>query len=138
MEIDLGTDPLDPDSDDDGIPDGTELGIVHPGPGTDTSRGHFRPDQDPTTTTDPRNPDTDGDGTPDGWEDCNGNGRVDPGERDPNDPGDTGEPRCVPTTDTIEIGGGGGCRTAPAAGGTAAFLFAALAFGLAIRPRRRP
>jgi MYXO-CTERM domain-containing protein len=48
------------------------------------------------------------------------------------------DPGCGTNPRTIEIGGGGGCRTAPAAGGTAAFLLAALAFGLAIRPRRRP
>ena len=100
LEVDLGTDPLDPDSDDDGIPDGTELGFTVPAPGTDPDPGSFVPDSDPTTTTDPLDPDTDGDGTSDGLEDCNRNGRVDPGERDPNDPFDAGEPACVPPPET--------------------------------------
>ena len=109
LELDLGTDPLDPDSDDDGISDGTELGLTEPTPGTDTTRDRFVPDGDPTTTTDPRNPDTDGDGTEDGAEDCDRDGAVDPGERDPNDPSDTDEPPCGIDRTTIEVGGGGGC-----------------------------
>ncbi len=89
---------LDPDSDGDGLFDGLELGITEPVPartidgfasaGTDVSVGSFTPDADPTTTTNPANPDTDGDGLLDGQEDQNRNGRVDPGETDPNDPND--------------------------------------------------
>ena len=44
----------------------------------------FHPDLDPTTTTDPLDPDTDDDKKMDGVEDANHNGRVDPGETDPN------------------------------------------------------
>ncbi|MBI3448526.1 MAG: hypothetical protein HY049_06390 [Acidobacteria bacterium] len=74
---------LDPDSDNDGILDGTERGITAPAPGTDTSRGFFVPDADPNTTTDPLVADTDGGGVADGAEDRNFNGKLDPGETDP-------------------------------------------------------
>ncbi|MEE9463340.1 MAG: hypothetical protein V3V53_15995, partial [Bacteroidales bacterium] len=67
------TDPLNPDTDGDGINDGTESGLTAPETGdTDLSAGNFIPDDDPSTTTDPTNPDTDGDGMPDGWEVTNG------------------------------------------------------------------
>jgi MYXO-CTERM domain-containing protein len=83
---------IDPDSDNDGIFDGTESGVVTPGPGTDTGRGHFVPDADPTETTNPLDRDTDtptGEtGFDDGSEDENHNGRVDPGEFDPNERAD--------------------------------------------------
>ncbi len=79
---------LDPDSDNDGINDGTEVGITTPVPATDTSKGFFVADQDPTTTTDPTDPDTDDGGVRDGDEDANHNGRIDTGERDPNNGGD--------------------------------------------------
>jgi outer membrane protein OmpA-like peptidoglycan-associated protein len=83
---------LDPDSDDDGILDGTELGVTDDerDPDTDPGAGNFVPDADPTTTTDPRNRDTDRGGVPDGTEDANHNGRVDAGERDPNNAADDG------------------------------------------------
>ena len=139
-EVDLGTDPTDPDSDGDGIPDGIEVGLTVPDAGTDTSRGHFRPDEDPTTVTDPLDPDTDGDGTPDGREDCDRNGRVDEGERDPNDPSDVDEPPCGLDRNTMELGGGGGCRVAP--GGPAEtpplLLLGAVLATLAVARRRRP
>jgi MYXO-CTERM domain-containing protein len=74
-EVDIGTDPDDSDTDDDGIEDGIEVG-----------------DDEPT---DPLNPDSDGDGLCDGGEtvegvceegeDTNNNGEVDEGETDPND-----------------------------------------------------
>jgi len=78
------TDPQNPDTDDDGLQDGTELGFTlqDVGPGTDLS--FFKPDLDPTTTTDPLNADSDMDRRKDGDEDRNHNGRVDPGETDPN------------------------------------------------------
>ncbi len=79
---------LDPDSDNDGLFDGTELGVATPPTGTDVSRGHFRADADPTTTTDPTKADTDNGGVSDGAEDPNRNGRIDAGERNPNDPSD--------------------------------------------------
>ena len=90
--VDTGeTDPCNIDSDGDGIQDGTELGISEPvtdpdgdGPLLGTDTDVFIPDADPATTTDPLNPDTDGDGLTDGEEDTNHNGRVDPGETDPN------------------------------------------------------
>ena len=82
--VDFGeTDPNNPDTDSDGIQDGTELGFTAADiePGTDTA--FFQPDLDPATQTDPLNPDTDGDRIIDGIEDANQNGRVDPGEADP-------------------------------------------------------
>ncbi|MCB9647810.1 MAG: DUF4215 domain-containing protein [Deltaproteobacteria bacterium] len=90
------TDPLDPDTDGDGIPDGVETSAtplasgqsgVTGAPYQGTAPG-FTPDADPTTQTDPTSPDTDQGGLPDGLEDTNFNGRVDPGETDPNDPSD--------------------------------------------------
>ena len=86
------TDPLVSDTDGDGLPDGLETSssVVQGGAsdaagvlyaGTDFS---FVPDLDLTTSTDPTNADTDDDTVPDGEEDANRNGRVDPGETDPN------------------------------------------------------
>ena len=76
--------PLDPDSDGDGLRDGTELGITEPvrgisawsvsgtDPGAHTGGNpHFIVDADPTTRTDPLLVDSDGDGVPDGWLDHN-------------------------------------------------------------------
>jgi outer membrane protein OmpA-like peptidoglycan-associated protein len=82
----------DPDSDNDGILDGTERGVTDGDrhPDTDPDAGNFVPDADPTTTTDPLDPDTDRGGVSDGAEDANRNGRVDEGERDPNNPVDDG------------------------------------------------
>ncbi len=83
-EDSLNTDPLDPDSDDDGILDGVE----------DANRDGVIGDDE----TDPTEPDTDGDGFCDGplfvdfecdaGEDQNANGQVDVGESDPLDPCD--------------------------------------------------
>ncbi|MGC6514821.1 MAG: OmpA family protein, partial [Myxococcota bacterium] len=84
---DYGTDPLDTDTDDDGIQDGTELGRSNGHP-TDTDPAVFIPDADPTTTTDPLDADTDDGGISDGVEDANANGAIDAGEIDPNDPVD--------------------------------------------------
>jgi uncharacterized repeat protein (TIGR01451 family)/MYXO-CTERM domain-containing protein len=78
-------DALDPDSDNDGLYDGTEMGVTLPGAGTDVSQGHFIPDADPDTVTNPLDPDTDGGGAEDGDEDTNHNGQQDTGERDPVD-----------------------------------------------------
>jgi uncharacterized repeat protein (TIGR01451 family) len=74
---------LDPDSDDDGLFDGTELGLGCDQGGTDLRRRRCVADADPTTTTDPLSADTDQGGVKDGSEDSNLNGRVDPGESDP-------------------------------------------------------
>ncbi|NVJ19810.1 OmpA family protein [Myxococcus sp. AM011] len=77
------TDPNEADTDGDGIQDGTELGLTE-GEGSDTDATVFIPDADPTTVTNPLNPDTDGGSVRDGVEDANHNGRIDPGETDPN------------------------------------------------------
>jgi hypothetical protein len=78
------TNPCLVDTDGDGLQDGTELGYTmdHIGPDTDTTV--FQPDLDPSTKTYPWDADTDRDGKSDGEEDSNHNGRVDPGESDPN------------------------------------------------------
>ncbi len=81
-----GTDPLDFDSDDDGVSDGVEVGVFTAD--RDSDPAVFVPDDDPSNTTLPNNPDTDGDGVLDGEEDANGNGRIDDGEGNPNDPTD--------------------------------------------------
>ncbi len=84
--VDAGeTDPFNPDTDGDGIQDGTELGYTLDDIGPDTDTTVFQPDEDPITTTDPLNPDTDGDSLSDGQEDPDHNGRVDKGERNPAD-----------------------------------------------------
>ena len=76
------TDPLNPDTDGDGVQDGTEVGETAGTDDTDTAI--FVPDADPTTTTDPNDDDTDDDCLLDGSEDTNGNGAVDSNETDPN------------------------------------------------------
>ena len=106
---------LDPDADDDGLPDGLELGFATPLPprtlgefavgGTDEAAGRFVADQDVTTVTDPTDADSDDDGLSDGAEDANGNGRVDPGESDPNDVLDPG----ISCTDSGDCPAGLGC-----------------------------
>ncbi|WP_084511554.1 C10 family peptidase [Desulfatibacillum aliphaticivorans] len=76
------TNPCNPDSDDDGILDGTELGYTA---GTaDTAPGVFVADADPSTATNPLEADSDGDGVSDGDEDANHNGMMEVGETDPN------------------------------------------------------
>jgi uncharacterized protein (TIGR03382 family) len=80
--------PLDPDSDNDGLFDGTETGVTTPNADTDVGAGHFTPDADPSTHTGPLDPDTDDGGVPDGAEDVNHNGRIDGTETDPLDPAD--------------------------------------------------
>ncbi|MEK7704931.1 MAG: hypothetical protein AAB426_08225 [Myxococcota bacterium] len=87
------TDPLQIDSDHDGIQDGTEVGLTAPQVPAATQTGvcpippsaepKFCPDADGATTTDPRNPDSDAGGVFDGEEDRDRNGRLDAGERDP-------------------------------------------------------
>lgn len=78
-------DALDPDSDNDGILDGTEAGITAAIAPADTNMAspNFRADLDPLTQTDPKLVDTDGDGLDDGEEDLNHNGRLDAGESSP-------------------------------------------------------
>lgn len=98
---------LDPDSDDDGVLDGTEAGLATPDEDTDLEAGNFVPDADPSTTTEVTNPDTDEDGLPDGVEDSNQNGRVDPGESDPNDPNDPPRDRDAGVPDSARPDAGG-------------------------------
>jgi hypothetical protein len=70
------------DTDGDGLPDGLELGLTA---GTlDTDGAVFIPDADPLTTTDPLAADTDGGGVDDGIEDQSRDGAVDTWETDPN------------------------------------------------------
>ena len=92
----FGTDPLNPDSDGDGVQDGTELGATTVNPDNSQGPNPFVPDADPTSTTDPNNPDSDGDGLTDGEEDVNADGASPAvigdtgtsgsGETDPNNP----------------------------------------------------
>ena len=83
---------LDPDGDGDGLWDGTESGVTAPSAGTDVEAGFFVADADPNTTTGPRDRDSDNGGAADGVEDSSGDGEVDVGETDPNDPSDDGGP----------------------------------------------
>lgn len=78
----------DPDSDDDGLFDGTELGLPCSNAATDAAAQKCIADADPSTTTSMVDPDTDRGGVKDGTEDTNRDGKVDSGERDPNDPSD--------------------------------------------------
>ncbi|NJK89450.1 MAG: hypothetical protein HC923_08630, partial [Myxococcales bacterium] len=78
-----GTSPLLVDSDRDGLADGLERGIVAPLVDSRCPSG-VALDQDPASRTELTERDTDGDGALDGVEDANQNGRVDPGESDPN------------------------------------------------------
>ncbi len=104
---------LDDDSDNDLLKDGTELGVTTPSAATNVGAGSFVPDDDPATRTNPLEPDTDRGGVPDGTEDTNRNGRVDTGERDPNLP-----------VDDLPVGssssGGSGSSAGSASGGSSA------------------
>ncbi|HWN67001.1 MAG TPA: hypothetical protein VNM90_05140, partial [Haliangium sp.] len=77
---------LDPDSDNEGLTDGLERGVTDAErhPDTDVGAGNFVPDADGNTDTSQLVADTDNGGVSDFAEDPNGNGRIDPGERDPN------------------------------------------------------
>ena len=85
--ISLGeTDPASSDSDGDLLTDGLELGLTV---GTfDSDINYFAADTDPTTTTDPLLTDSDLGGVNDGIEDQNRNGAIDTWETDPNDGAD--------------------------------------------------
>ena len=127
-EVTGGTDPLNSDTDGDGILDGTEIGMTEP-ISDDTDPNVFVPDLDPNTTTDPLDPDTDRGGVSDGVEDANHNGRVDPGEPDPNITDDD-FPETPLDLSGLTAQGSGGC-----AGGDASAwaLFGGLAFALVSR-----
>ncbi len=131
---------LDPDSDGDGIFDGTELGLGCGGPGVDPTKGQCIADADPSTKTDPLDPDTDDGSVSDGDEDTNHNGRIDPGERDPNVGADDTTCVglvCVGDDGSLE-GGGLSCSASPPGRGAAAgALGLALAALLAGARRKR-
>ena len=124
-----------PDSDDDGLPDGTEVN---------------------TGGTNPRNPDSDGDGLNDGDEDKDHNGTIDPGESDPLNPdtdgggtndGDEAQAGSDPNNsiDDIRRVVGSGCSSSGNSGlvGLVGMMFALLALTrrgrreLAVAPSRR-
>ena len=134
LEAEIGTDPFDDDSDDDGLTDGTE---------------YLR-----LPATDPLAPDTDGDGLCDGpigvatlceaGEDLDGDGVLDDGETDPayadTDEGGVADGREVrrgtdPRDPSDDRKDRGGCGCGSAAPGGAEFGIVAL-IGLAIRRRR--
>jgi uncharacterized repeat protein (TIGR01451 family) len=77
------TKPLVADTDLDGLCDGLEAGLAAP-QGMNTRGGVCGFDADPASRTNPTQLDSDSGGDPDNVEDANGNGRVDPGETDPN------------------------------------------------------
>jgi len=87
----FSTDPTNPDTDSDGLQDGTELGndawwLGDPSNGIGgTDTSINIPDADPSTTTDPLDDDTDNDGLMDGQEDVNQDGEFLGIELDPND-----------------------------------------------------
>lgn len=85
--VGVDTDPNNADTDGDGVQDGTESGLTNADVGDDTGDS-FVPDSDPGSTTSPVRADSDLDGLKDGEEDSNGNGRIDADESDPNDPCD--------------------------------------------------
>ncbi len=97
------TDPQNIDTDGDGLPDGLEEGLQQPGADPSLcTYGAALFDTNPATKTDACNPDSDGDGVQDGAEDVNHNGAVDPGELDPNNPGDaTGPVQAACTTSNL-------------------------------------
>ena len=81
------TDPLDPDSDDDGLNDGDEAhaGTDPNDPDTDDDLLLDGVEINGENPTDPLDADSDDDGLRDGTEDGNHDGRLDPRETDPND-----------------------------------------------------
>ncbi|HKP62755.1 MAG TPA: hypothetical protein VJV78_38730 [Polyangiales bacterium] len=91
----------DSDSDGDMIFDGTERGKACSDPATDVSKMMCVADTDPATTTGSLSKDTDFGSVEDGVEDRNHDGKLVPGELDPNDPKDdvigkpcTSDPDC--------------------------------------------
>jgi Bacterial TSP3 repeat len=85
--------PIDADSDNDGLFDGTELGVAAPLADTNVAAGNYRADADAgATRTNPCVRDTDRGGVSDGAEDLNKNGVVDSIESDPNDAADDRPP----------------------------------------------
>jgi MYXO-CTERM domain-containing protein len=97
---------LDPDSDGDGLFDGTELGLDCSAKDTKIAAGRCIPDGDMgQTLTDPLSADTDGGGVKDGSEDINLNGVVDAGETDPT-PGNGADDAQIADADTDGLSDG--------------------------------
>ena len=82
LELDLGTDPYNPDTDGDGLPDGVEVNLLETDPLNVDTDGDGLSDGVEVTTlgTDPLDPDTDGDGLDDGPE--VNHWHTDPNDRD--------------------------------------------------------
>jgi len=117
--VDAGeSDPGNPDTDGDLLYDGLEAGLTIPQFDTDVTAGFYQADADPLTTTDPANPDTDGGGATDGEEDADLNGQVDPPERDPLNPADDDRSGILEFTDSLN----GATRTTPLVVGDTIFL----------------
>jgi hypothetical protein len=90
QEREAGTDPSRRDTDADGADDGVEAGSMGSAdPACPAGSGQ---DLDPSTTSNPLDNDSDDDGLLDGQEDTNGNGRIDPGELNPQDSVDGADP----------------------------------------------
>ncbi|RLG14242.1 MAG: hypothetical protein DRN71_03415, partial [Candidatus Nanohalarchaeota archaeon] len=111
-EYEYGTDPNNPDSDGDGMPDGWEadngLNPLDPNDGNDDNDGDGLTNEDEYRhRTDPKNPDTDGDGISDGGEIANGTDPLNP--NDPPKPpeeyrgGGGGSSVGIPLSETIEL-----------------------------------
>lgn len=101
------TDPCNSDSDGDGVPDGVEMGrTMSVGA---SCNGKFVADSEPASKTDPTVGDTDGDGLSDGAEDKNHDGKIDPGESNPN----KRDSDCDGISDKDEVSGVFGCVTDP-------------------------
>jgi hypothetical protein len=99
------TDPCNPDSDGDGLGDGLEMGrTVRVDPSCTAST-----DADPLSKTSPVLADSDADGLNDGIEDANRDGKVDPGESNP----ERKDSDCDGLTDADEVKGTRGCPTDP-------------------------
>src|SRR6185503_159802 len=97
---DGATNVADPDSDGDGLFDGTELGKDCADADTDNSKGLCIVDVDATTVTCPINQDTDWGGALDGAEDFNHDGSKGANERDALDAADDkNEPECTKDAD---------------------------------------
>ena len=99
------TDPCNSDTDGDGVPDGIEVGSMS----SVVASCMYPGDKDPGSHTNPTVADTDGDTLSDGAEDKNHDGRVDPGESNPNKI----DSDCDGISDADERSGRLGCPTDP-------------------------
>jgi len=100
VDQDMDTDPLNNDTDGDGLEDGWEALVILTDPTSADTDGdgiddgveaNFSTYGNPPQHSDPRNNNTDGDQFDDGAEDINGNGQVDAGETDPTRREDAGD-----------------------------------------------